>query len=141
MLQSAFQLIKAALPWTIRSESVLQLYIHNTRTTQHQHLLKSSQLHVALAHEGTCHNSPLGSDEQLEPRRIQRRQRDSLLGTGNGNTLPSCTRHHRNTVLATRHRQEFGPCCTQEVLYQVLLLLPLHGSDSYCCPPKPYTAH
>lgn len=53
MLQLAFQLIKTALPWTTRSESVLQLYTHNTRTTQHQRLLKSSQLRAALAHGGT----------------------------------------------------------------------------------------
>lgn len=124
MLQSAFQLIKTALPWTIHSESVLQLYIHNTRTTQHQRLLKSSQLHGALTHEGTFHSSPLGSGEQLEPRRIQGKHHDSLLGAGNGNTLPSRTRHHGNIVLATRHGQEFGPCCTQEVPYEVLLLLP-----------------
>lgn len=143
MLQSAFQLIKTALPRTIHSESVLQLYIHYTGTTQHQCLLKSSQLHAALAHEGTQHNSPLGSDEQPEPRRIQGRQRDSSLGTGNSNTLPSYMSHHVNIVLATRRGQEFGPCCTQEVPFEVLLLFPLlHGSNSYCFPlPKPYTAH
>lgn len=130
MLQSAFQLIKTALLWTIHSESVLQLYIHNTRTTQHQRLLKSSQLHIAFAHEGTCHNSPLGSDQQLEPRRIQGKQHNSLLGTGNGNTLPSCRRHHRN-ILASRCGQALGPRCTQEVPHKVLLPLPiLHGSDS-----------
>lgn len=126
MLQLAFQLIKTALPRTSRSESLLQLYIHNTGTTRHQCLLKPSQLLAALAHEGTCHNSPFRSDEQLEPR-TEGRQRDSSLGTGNGNTLPSCMRHHRNIVLS----------------FEVLLLLPLlHGSDSYCLPPpKPYTAH
>lgn len=89
------------------------------------------------------HDSPLGSDEQLKPRRIWGRQRDSSLVTGNSNSLPSCTKHHGNVVLATRHGQEFIPCCTQEVPFEVLLLLPLlRSKTSYCFPlPKPYTAH